>query len=46
LKTRQKIVVIKKDEVVHLILQRPIRETRGFVKEVTTHQLRDEENRY
>jgi len=45
-KPGQKIVVIEKDGVVHLIPQRPIREMRGFVKGVNTHKLRNEEDRF
>jgi len=46
LKPGQKIVVIEKDGVVHLIPQRPIREMRGFVKGIDTSKLRDEEDRF
>jgi len=46
LKPGQKIVVIEKDGVVHLIPQRPIKEMRGFVKGVDTRKLRDEEDRF
>jgi len=46
LKPGQKIVVIEKDGVVHLIPQRPIKEMRGFVKGVNAHKLRDEEDRF
>jgi len=46
LKPGQKIVVIEKDGVVHLIPQRPVKEMRGFVKGVDTHKLRDEEDRF
>jgi len=46
LKPGQKIVVTEKDGVIHLTPQRPIKEMRGFVKGVTTHELRDEENRF
>ena len=45
LKPGQKIVVVEKDGVVHLIPQRPLREMRGFAKGVSTHELRNEENR-
>ena len=45
LKPGQKIVVIEKDGVLHLIPQRPIKEMRGFVKGVETSKLRDEEDR-
>jgi AbrB family looped-hinge helix DNA binding protein len=45
LKPGQKIVVIEKDGVIHLIPQKPIREMRGFLKGIDTSQLRDEEDR-
>lgn len=46
LKPGQKVVVIEKDGVVHLIPQRPVKEMRGFVKGVSTHKLRNEEDRF
>ena len=46
LKPGQKIVVIEKDGVIHLIPQKPIREMRGFLKGIDTSQLRDEEDRF
>jgi len=46
LKPGQKIVVIEKDGVVHLIPQRSIKEMRGFVEGVDTRKLRDEEDRF
>ena len=46
LKPGQKIVVVEKDGVVHLIPQRPIREMRGFVKGLDTQGLRNEEDRF
>ena len=46
LKPGQKIVVVEKDGVVHLIPQRPIKEMRGFVKGLDTQDLRDEEDRF
>jgi AbrB family looped-hinge helix DNA binding protein len=45
LKLGQKLVVIEKDGVIHLIPQKPVKELRGFTKGVTTHKLRHEENR-
>ena len=45
LKPGQKIVVVEKDGVVHLIPQRAIKEMRGFVKGLDTQNLRDEEDR-
>ena len=46
LKPGQKIVVIEKDGVVHLIPQRRIKEMRGIEKGVNTHRLRSEEDRF
>ncbi len=46
LKPGQKIVVIEKDGVIHLIPQKPIKEMRGFIKGIDTNQLRDEEDRF
>ena len=46
LKPGQKIVVIEKDGVVHLIPEKPIREMRGFVKGVSAENLREEEDRF
>lgn len=45
LKPGQKIVVVEKDCVVHLIPQRSLKETRGFVKGLDIEDLRDEEDR-
>ena len=41
----QKIVVIEKDGVLHLIPQKPMKEMRGFVKDINTQDIRDEEDR-
>ena len=46
LKPGQQIVVIEKDGGLHLIPQKPIKETRGFVKGTDTSKLRDEEDRF
>jgi AbrB family looped-hinge helix DNA binding protein len=46
LKPGQKIVVIEKGGVLHLIPQKPIREMKGFVKGIDTSKLRDEEDRF
>jgi len=46
LKPGQKIIVIEKDGVVHLIPQKPIKEMRGFVKGIDTRKLRGEEDRF
>ena len=45
LKAKQKLVVIEKDGVIHLIPQRPIKELRGFLKGLTGEEIRDEEDR-
>ena len=45
LKPGQKIVVIEKDGVVHLIPQKSMKEMRGFVKGTDTGRLRNEEDR-
>jgi AbrB family looped-hinge helix DNA binding protein len=46
LKLGQKIVVIEKDGVIHLIPQKPIKEMRGFLKGIDATQLRDDEDRF
>lgn len=43
---KQKLVIIEKDGVIHLIPQRPIEEMRGFVKGVSGEKIRDEEDRF
>jgi len=45
LEAGQKVVVIEKDGVVHLIPLRPIKHTRGFAKGVSTDQIREEHDR-
>jgi AbrB family looped-hinge helix DNA binding protein len=42
----QKIVVIEKDGVLHLIPQKPMKEMRGFAKNINTQDVRDEEDRF
>jgi AbrB family looped-hinge helix DNA binding protein len=42
----QKVVVIEKDGVVHLIPLRPIKEVRGMAKGITTERIRDELERF
>lgn len=44
LKPGQKLIVIRKDGVVHLIPEKPIKELRGFVRGVTIDKLRHEED--
>ena len=46
MKPGQKVIVIEKDGVVHLIPEKPLNELRGFVKGVTTDKLRHEEDRF
>lgn len=46
IKAKQKLVIIEKDGVIHLISQRPIEEMRGFVKGVSGEKIRDEEDRF
>ena len=46
LKPGQKVVVVEKDGVVHLIPEKPMKELRGFVKGVTVDKLRHEEDRF
>jgi AbrB family looped-hinge helix DNA binding protein len=45
LEAGQKVVVIEKDGVVHLIPLRPIKSTRGFAKGVKTDEIREEHDR-
>lgn len=45
LKAKQKVVVIEKDGVIHLIPQPPIEEMRGFIKRISAEELRDEVDR-
>jgi AbrB family looped-hinge helix DNA binding protein len=46
LRPGQKVVVIEKDGVVHLIPLRPIKEVRGMAKGITTKGIRDELDRF
>jgi AbrB family looped-hinge helix DNA binding protein len=46
LKPGQKVIVVEKDGVVHMIPEKPMKEMRGFVKGVTTENLREEEDSY
>ena len=46
LKPGQKVVVVEKDGVVHMIPEKPLKEMRGFVKGVTAENLREEEDRF
>ncbi len=46
LKPGQKIAVLEKDGVVHMIPLKPLKELRGIAKGVNTKNLRDEEERF
>jgi len=46
IKAKQKMVVIEKDGVIHLIPQRPIEEMRCFIKGISAEEIRDEEDRF
>jgi AbrB family looped-hinge helix DNA binding protein len=46
LKPGQKVIVVEKDGVVHMIPEKPLKEMRGFAKGVTTENLREEEDRF
>jgi AbrB family looped-hinge helix DNA binding protein len=46
LKPGQKVIIILKDGVVHLFPEKSFKEMRGFVKGVTTENLREEEDRF
>lgn len=41
----QKVVVVEKDGVLHLIPLRPIKDTRGLAKGVKSENIRDEHDR-
>jgi AbrB family looped-hinge helix DNA binding protein len=42
----QKVVVVEKDGVVHLIPLKPIKDTRGFASGTRTSSIRDEQDRF
>jgi AbrB family looped-hinge helix DNA binding protein len=44
IKAKQKLVVIEKDGIIHLIPQRPIEGMRGFIKGISADEIRDEED--
>ncbi len=46
IKAGEKIVVFEKDDVIHLVRIKNIKELRGKFKKVTTKGLRDEEDRF
>ncbi len=45
LKPGQKVAVLEKDGIVHVIPIKPIKEMRGFAKGVDTEGIRDEQDR-
>lgn len=45
LKPGQKVVVLDKDGIVHVIPVKPIKHTRGFAEGVNTKGIRDEQDR-
>jgi len=45
LKPGQKVVVLEKDGIVHIVPVKNIKEMKGFVKGVDTENLRDEHDR-
>ena len=45
IKALQKLIVIEKDGVIHLIPLRPIEELRGFIRGIGTEEIRDEADR-
>ena len=45
LRPGQRLLIIEKDGVIHLIPQRPIREMRGFIRGLNTEGLREEGDR-
>jgi len=42
----QKVIVIEKDGVVHMIPLRPVREMRGIAKGITAQNVREELDRF
>ena len=46
LKPGQKVAVLEKNGVVHVIPIKPLRELRGIAKGLTTKDLRDEDERF
>ncbi len=45
IKALQKLIVIEKDGVIHLIPPRPIEVLRGFIRGIGTEEIRAEEDR-
>ncbi len=46
IKPGQKVVVIEKDGIINIIPQRPVKELKGFLKGMSTENIRDEEERF
>jgi AbrB family looped-hinge helix DNA binding protein len=46
IKAKQKVVVLEKGGVIHLIPQRPLEKLRGFLKGLPAEELREEEDRW
>ncbi|MCQ8893944.1 MAG: AbrB/MazE/SpoVT family DNA-binding domain-containing protein [Methanolinea sp.] len=46
IKANQKLVVVEKDGVIHLIPQRPVKEMKGFLKGMSGEEIRDEGERF
>jgi AbrB family looped-hinge helix DNA binding protein len=42
----QKVVVVEKDGVVHLIPLKPIKDSRGLAKGIRSENIRDEKDRF
>jgi AbrB family looped-hinge helix DNA binding protein len=46
IKPGQKVIIIEKDGIINIIPQRPIRELKGFLKGLSTENIRDEGDRF
>jgi AbrB family looped-hinge helix DNA binding protein len=46
IKPGQKVVIIEKDGIINIIPQKPIRELKGFLKGLSTENIRDEGDRF
>ena len=44
LKPKRKVVVVKKDGILHVIPFKPIRQMRGFAKGIDTSDIRNEQD--
>jgi len=43
---KQKLLLLEKDGTLHIIPLKPIRETKGFIKDLDTRDLREEGDRF